>query len=189
MHRQIALTRGRFALVDVGDFDTLSRHSWHFSSNGFAASSIKKQDDKKYKSFLMHRLIMNAKDGVYVDHINGDRLDNRRANLRFATAKENARNHKPKGKSGLNGVRPGPRSYAASIAPNGIEIALGVYETPEVAAAAYNAAARIVYGEFARLNDVPDVPGLLEAILETKAKAIQRIKAEIDALTGVVNAV
>lgn len=91
--KQIPLTKDHFAIVDDADYDWLSRFKWHFE-RGYAC---KKTREKVY----MHKLINGAPKGMHTDHINGNGLDNRRDNLRSATAAQNSMNSK-KIKSGSN---------------------------------------------------------------------------------------
>jgi HNH endonuclease len=187
MVREIALTRGHVALVDEDLYEWLATFSWHVHMNGRqvrAQCSVWDKNSRKWQRVLMHRMILQAAPGQIVDHINGDTLDNRVANLRFATAAQNARNHAPRGKSGHNGVRKSSGAWAAMISPGGREISLGVYDTPEKAAAAYNAAAVVVYQQFARLNDVEPIDGILEQVIAAKRGAIDRLREEIDILCG-----
>jgi len=89
--REILLSRGHVALVDDADFDWLSRSKWHCSNDGYAVSGV----------VVMHRLIMDAPDGMEVDHIDRNKLNNRRSNLRVCTHAENMRNIvKPKALKG-----------------------------------------------------------------------------------------
>jgi hypothetical protein len=102
----------------------------------------------------MHRVVTQAVQGQEVDHINGDRLDNRRENLRIVTRSQNAMNRK------WNGSKPkgvsrnyNPRSlkpFTARIQFNGKPIFLGNFSTVEEAAQAYNEAAAKYFGEYAR---------------------------------------
>lgn len=107
---------------------------------------------------LLHRLILNAPPGVQVDHENGDPLDNRRSNLRLCNRYQNAMNRGPSryNKIGLKGVTKHPTksggNYRAQIRSNGSWLSLGRFKTAEEAARAYDAAALIHHGEFARLN-------------------------------------
>lgn len=89
---KVPLTRGLFALVDAADRDLVSVHRWSAvptsskRNNHYAQARIGKAQVK------LHRLLMAPPPGLVVDHINGDGLDNRRANLRVCTQAENARN-------------------------------------------------------------------------------------------------
>lgn len=110
----------------------------------------------------MHRQIASARRDELVDHINGNTLDNRRANLRIATNQQNSCNHKARGDVPFSGVTRRGSVFAAAIWPSGSHINLGTnHATAEQAAALYNAAATLLYGRFARLNPVaPDWEGL-----------------------------
>jgi len=111
---------------------------------------------------LLHRIILERKlgrrliEGERPDHINGDRLDNRRANIRLATRSQNAQNvskHKDN-KSGYKGVHwaAGREKWCAMIMANGKRYNLGYFTTAEIAYQAYCEAARRLHGEFARLE-------------------------------------
>lgn len=108
------------------------------------------------KMYSGHRLAWLHVHGVWpdqqVDHINGDRSDNRIANLRAATPSDNCGNvsrHRDN-KSGFKGVFPFRHKWAAQICRSGEKRHLGVFETPEAAHAAYCNAASATFGEFAR---------------------------------------
>jgi len=158
--RRIALTQGKYAIVDVEDYERVSQYKWHIrrsnrSSTYYAARTV---FVSKYNRKLvsMHRFIMNAPDGLEVDHINGDGFDNRKANIRLATNSQNSRN-KPKRRntklSRYKGVkRNGSGRWHAVINYERKRIYLGTFETEEDAARAYDAAARKYHKEFARLN-------------------------------------
>jgi len=95
-----------------------------------------------------------------VDHINGDRLDNRRANLRIVTKQQNRQNigkqsHREM-TSRYKGVVQHPKTlrWRAIVKTGGKQRHLGYFATEHEAALAYNTAARELFGEFARLNEV-----------------------------------
>ncbi len=102
------------------------------------------------------RLITGALPGMIVDHINGDTLDNRRANLRVCTMAQNVRNRKkPRtNTSGYKGVHWMPRhkKWMAKITCAGKHIFLGLFDDPAEAHAAYCAAAKKYHGDFARFD-------------------------------------
>lgn len=91
--------------------------------------------------------------GKQIDHINGDRADNRIANLRLCDRTGNRRNSVGS-REGYKGVRfrAVTGKWEAAIHPSGRNIHLGTFDTAEAAARAYDAAARQHYGEFARPN-------------------------------------
>lgn len=90
MSIDIPLTKGAVAIVDEEDYELVSQYKWHLNSMGYAVWRGKV--DGKKKTIRMHRLINNTPDGKYTDHINRNRLDNRRSNLRTVTQKENMQN-------------------------------------------------------------------------------------------------
>jgi hypothetical protein len=99
---------------------------------------------------------MDAKPGEIVDHINGNTMDNRRCNLRFATRSQNSGNkRKVVAKSGFKGVykkqKVKPR-WGAAIRKDGQQHFLGYYDTPEEAAMAYDKMAVDLFGEYACTN-------------------------------------
>lgn len=77
-----AKSRGRYSIVDDCDYERVSKYKWHYN-NGYAVNSF---------GYRMHRLIMMPPDNMVIDHINHDRLDNRRENLRICTQFENSQN-------------------------------------------------------------------------------------------------
>lgn len=117
--------------------------------------------EKKYvyfnrgsRHFHLHRYLMGAKKGEYVDHISGNTLDNRRRNLRKCTNQQNCANgKKPKSNtSGFKGVMRKRKKWIARVKVNYRNISLGAYSSAEVAARIYDKAAIKYFGEFARLN-------------------------------------
>jgi hypothetical protein len=82
----IHLKNGAHAIVDDEDYEWLSQYKWHLSSDGYAKTCI--NDETIY----MHRFILNPPKGMWSDHINRNRLDNHRHNLRVVTPRENAQN-------------------------------------------------------------------------------------------------
>lgn len=91
----IYLYGGEEVLVDDDDFVELSRYRWHKHSGGYAERSVHTRISKgKYgrQIVLMHRHIMKPADGLVVDHINRDKSDNRRSNLRIITQAQNTFN-------------------------------------------------------------------------------------------------
>ena len=158
---RIPLTKGKFAIVDVGDFAEINKHKWYTSQRG-RFSYARRGDGIKHgnkTAIAMHREIMGHPKNMYIDHINHNGLDNRRANLRLATPKQNAWNNLPrKGNysSKYKGVswHKRDRKWYAKIVIHGKAKHLGGFNDEKAAAAAYNSAAKKLFGEFACLNKI-----------------------------------
>ncbi len=153
--RHIALTKGKFAIVDAADYAYLSRFRWHATEcrgRFYAATVI------NGKSVSMHRMLMNPSEGKVVDHIDGNGLNNRRANLRLCTPTQNRRNTRPRRKtSAFLGVSRRGDKYLARIKHRGRSLYLGLFDTEVEAAQARDDKAKELFGEFAWLN-FPDAP-------------------------------
>lgn len=118
------------AVLDFEDFTRLDGRRLSLGSHGYAQM----WDDDLVT--LVHRWVAGAKprDGRIVDHFNGDRLDDRRANLRFVTAAESSANVKVHAASGYRGVYRNRGRWAAAGKTRGRLYHLGTYDTPEEAA-------------------------------------------------------
>jgi len=172
MPRKIPLTRGKSALVDDSDYDQLRPWKWQLVGPGYAGRFDR--HDGTSRLVYMHRLLMDAQPGQHVDHINGDRLDNRRSNLRLVTNTQNQQNKRTPSHntSGYKGVcwHKRVKKWHVRITVDGKRLHLGYTRDRETAAQLYDAAARFFFGEYARLNhpDVPTSPhiaGLLADVL------------------------
>ncbi len=158
--KKIKLTKGLYAKVDDTDYEVLSKYKWCADSKGYSLRSEKISETGRSfrKQIFMHRAIMNPPDGLFVDHINGDVLDNQRSNLRLATASQNMRNRKIsyRTRSGFKGVwfNPKKSSFVAYIKHSNRTLVIKNCRTAEEAAIAYNKKAKELFGEFARLNEV-----------------------------------
>lgn len=84
--KEILLTKGRVAFIDDNDFERVSQFRWHFHNGGYA---VRGQRKIRPSNIYMHRFIMNAPKDITVDHISGNKLDNRKSNLRLVTQLEN----------------------------------------------------------------------------------------------------
>jgi len=157
--RRIPLTQGRFAIVDPADYESLSRHKWRLcktkGKNVLYAERTVRRSDGTYSRMLMHREVLRPPRGYVIDHVNGCGLDNRRANLRLATAAQNAWNAGGRGgRSGYKGVwlAKDKGLWRASIVCCGRRRHLGYFRDKRDAAKAYDRAAREYHGQFAVLN-------------------------------------
>lgn len=159
--QQITLTKGAAAFVDDEDFAFLqtlrtpngrSIPAWCLNG-GYAYNT---------KLGLLHRFLMQAPPGVDVDHINGNKLDCRRDNMRFCTGAQNQQNRKTKfqGYSQFKGAHwdKHRQFWMARIRIDKKLVYLGSFGTDKEAGAAYNEAARKHFGEFASLNDLENTP-------------------------------
>lgn len=150
--KRIPLTQGKFAIVDDEDYERLvAMGKWQYV-NGYASKSIWPN-----KAIKMHRLIANTPDGFETDHVNGNKLDNRRKNLRACTVSQNQWNCgiSKSNTSGFKGVHRSRKRWKTCIRVNGDLMYIGTFDTPIEAARAYNAAAIKYHGEFAKLNEIP----------------------------------
>ena len=150
---------GHTVLVDEADLELLSRYRWYYNitkgkKTGYILGFIKGRSDKS--GVGMHRVILNAQKGEIVDHVNRNGLDNRRENLRIVNAQQSIANRGmyKTNKSGFTGVIPSatPNKWVAQIGYNREVLNLGTFTQKEDAARAYDAAAKMFFGEFARLN-------------------------------------
>jgi hypothetical protein len=144
-------------MVDDEDYEWLTNWKWSAHGEGYAMRG-EHIGNRKYKYFTMHREIVGAKKGDIVDHINGNKLDNRKENLRIANRSQNATNSKHrKNESGYRGVCKDKRRglWKSEIrVGDGKRKFLGYYEDKIEAAKAYNGAAIMYHGEFAKLNEI-----------------------------------
>jgi hypothetical protein len=139
--------------VDDADFDALSTYRWSALRSRYAqrhASADEIRNGSPHK-VLMHRQIIKVTDGLEVDHVNGDGLDNRRSNLRVASRAENTRNNPGWGGRSLpKGVKVNGRGFSARVMRGGRQYHLGTFQSIPGAALAYAWAAGILHGEFYR---------------------------------------
>lgn len=157
----IQLTQGMIAIVDDEDYERLSRTNWQAVKNKRdwnAQRCVWLRGQGKRRTLLMSRVVMGEPQGLQVDHIHKDDgvIDNRKENLRLVTNQQNTQNMRQKltSRQGFKGVsKPGRNlQWQARIRANGKNIYLGLFRDEEDAALAYDAAARILFGEFAHTN-------------------------------------
>lgn len=150
--KEIPLTQGKVALVDDEDYEWLNQWNW-FSAKGYACRNSKWVNGKRTQIY-MHREIIKTPDGMYTDHINWNKSDNRKSNLRVCTQAQNTYNRKRYNKNGYRGVywQPSMKKWGATICINGEPKYLGYHSDIKDAAIAYNNAAMEYFGDFAILN-------------------------------------
>src|SRR3990167_10671310 len=162
---KIKLTQDKFTLVDDEDFEYLNQFHWSFTGNNGYAGAM-----HKGKRIYMHRIILNVPKGFQADHVNHNKLDHRRSNLRVVTQSQNNMNRiVTNNKHGYKGVyfydnkkyykkktdlETNPRSWVARLKINKKVIRLGTFFTKEDAAQSYNEAATKYFGKYAKLNQL-----------------------------------
>lgn len=159
----IPLTQGYEAIIDAEDVPLVAGFNWHAKvqrragggMNVYAARNATASDGSR-SIVLMHRVIAGTPDGLETDHEDGNGLNNRRNNMRDATGTENQQNARLRSDSTtkIKGVvfEKHAGKFSARIRVNGYRRRLGLFESINDAARAYDAAAVSAYGEFARLN-------------------------------------
>ena len=156
--KEITLTQRKIALVDDCDYEWLSQRNWAAfkDRNIWYAMTNIRDATGHFRSITMHRLILGATKGMKVDHRDGNGLNNQRHNLRAATNHQNLCNRgaPSNNTSGFKGVSWHKRrnKWQANIGINYKKKYLGLFDSAIDAACAYDAAARELHGEFAKLN-------------------------------------
>jgi len=160
--RKIPLTQGKYAIVDPEDYKELAKYEWYAKrcERRFYAErwgKAKQGSGVKGTGVKMHQVIMGTVKGKVIDHINHNGLDNRKANLRFATAQQNSWNKRKQEGSysskykGVHRVK-SEKKWRARITCNGRVIYIGRFDDERAAAMAYDAKAKEMFGDYASLN-------------------------------------
>lgn len=152
----VAKGKEAFALVDDEDFDFLSRYKWYLNRfSNCVTRNRNKSDGVGSKTIYLHRVIMPT--GEQIDHINRNRLDNRKENLRPCTRSQNCMNRIRKLKfktSKFHGVfwNKGNKKWRVRIKRKGIEKHVGYFLSEIEAAKQYDVVAKKFFKEFAFIN-------------------------------------
>lgn len=157
--KNLNLNKNFTALVDTDDYDWLRKNKWYVSNSGYAVRDqyIGKVNGKyKSRTVLMHREILNAPKGSDVDHTNGNRLDNRKSNIRVCTRSQNLANIKKSNKTSSlprgvtrNSNKKSRKDFVVRIHKKRKLCFLGYYDNLIEAEEAYLVNKKIIYGEFA----------------------------------------
>ena len=189
--KKIPLTQGYFALVDDEDYEWLSAHLWHVNKQPNSNYAITTHDGKQV---LMHRLIMELKmgDGIQVDHINHDGLDNQKSNIRICNKQQNQCNRfTTKHSSQYRGVCVFNKNkvFSAQITINQVKHHLGLFRSEKEAAQTYDRVAIKVFGEFAQPNFPRrsyQLKNLLTVEQAKRLRDIRTLRQYASRFTGVV---
>jgi len=152
---EIRTKRGDVILVDDEDYANLSSKVWFVDGYGYAKRTqrVGPRREGKQITIPMHRYIlgMESGDSRQVDHINGNPMDNRRANLRICSKDENCRNRRvhSNNRLGIKGVSAHGDKFRSEIQVNKRRVYLGLHDTAELANEFYALAAEMLHGEFA----------------------------------------
>lgn len=146
----VPLTQGKTTIIDAADVPLIEGRNWYARESSCVPGTFYAHS----RAGQMHRIIMSAVPGQIVDHKNHDTLDNRRCNLRFATAQSSSANRRNNlsSRSRFKGVYQFKGKWRASIRVNREAIYLGQFESETDAAQAYDAAARVTFKDFACVN-------------------------------------
>lgn len=154
--KKIKLTKGQYALVDDDDYGELNKYKWYCTSEGYAMRRDNKKN--KFKVLSMHRVLMKARKGQQIDHINNNTVDNQRQNLRKATRTQNQGNQKmhKNNTSGYKGVcwHKTLKYWVAQLHTKKGKHYSVFCKTKEEAAKKYNEMATKYFGEYALLNKI-----------------------------------
>lgn len=147
----IPLSNGLFAIIDRSDYELVCNAKWNYHRGYALKSQMKNGVSRKV---YMHRVINGTPDGMLTDHRNGNRLDNRRSNLRTANRFQNEQNKgiTKRNRSGFKGVWFCKKSnrFQAQIRFSRKKIYLGSFQTAKEASDAYSKASLEMHGEFSR---------------------------------------
>lgn len=141
---------GKFTLVDDEDFEKVNKFKWNLNQKGYVRGTARAGRNR------LHRYLMQCPKGLEIDHINGDKLNNRKENLRICTCSQNSKNKK-KGirnnqTSKYKGVTFVSGGWRVHVWNNYRKLYLGEYKTEHLAAIVYDFAVKQLHGEFAKTN-------------------------------------
>lgn len=152
-YAEILLTKGKTVLIDIEDIEKVCQWNWstqvHKAKN---KENFYARRNDKGKHIMLHRFLMNAPEGLEVDHKNGNGLDNRKSNLRLATKAQNNTNISRLKNNKFRGVYSTKKGYRVQICHQRKPIHLGYFNSEKEAATVYNNKAIELFGEFAVLN-------------------------------------
>ncbi len=151
--REFVLTQGKATFVDDEDVVVMSQYVWYAAYRPRDRRWVV-QACSAGRTLYLHRVLVGASDEQVVDHRDGNPLNNQRSNLRIATPLGNSRNARRAARngSGFKGVSQDKSLWRARITICGKTVSLGHFPSADIAAVAYDEAARAAFGEFACVN-------------------------------------
>jgi|11_taG_2_1085331.scaffolds.fasta_scaffold41009_1 hypothetical protein len=146
-YADIELSNWYFSKIDIEDIDTISKYSWSISTSLYARNRT---------LWMMHRFIMNCPNWMYIDHINNDKLDNRKSNLRVCTHQENDMNRRSRISSTSKYkwvyFYRAYKKWSVNITYKWKRIHIGYFKNEDEAGMAYDKKAKELFWEYAYLN-------------------------------------
>lgn len=172
-HGECHMKNGHICLFDLEDYDKIKEYHWHKNSNGYAVCNI--QRNNEWITISIHRLVMDAPDGVEIDHIHGNKLDNRKSELRIVAQSDNKKNRSinTNNTSGYKGVswNKNKQKWVANIQCNGQQFYLGAFESVYDAYICYENAAKTLFGEYKRESNYDKLTQQNDLSEDTKEEA------------------
>jgi HNH endonuclease len=159
MKIEIPLTQNKVAIIDKEDAELISNYKWYANKRGgtfYALTNVRKPDGKR-TILSMHRLLLSNPIGIWIDHRDGNGLNNCRSNLRLVTGSQNQANSRLRvdNKSGFKGVCWNRQvgKWQVYITVKGNRIHLGLFDDKEKAGSIYDKAAEKYFGKYAYTNN------------------------------------
>ncbi len=182
--KYVPLTKGKFAIVDAADYPAVSKYKWHALEVGDGFYAARR---KNGKTVLMHREIMQPPPGMVIDHIDHNRANNSRVNLRVCTQRQNVCNNRPcGGRSGFKGVFAQGDKWSSQVKYRGRIYRAGVFTDPTEAARARDLLAVAVLGEYAWLNLPKEIRGHIHQLAASiQVRATLRGRLQVRRKAGV----
>jgi hypothetical protein len=170
--KSIPLTRGKETVVDDEDYEALRRYKWYATTNGYAGRDFGRRGS--HETVFIHQQIMGGSD---VDHVNRNPLDNRRANLRYATRSQQMMNRNKQAMpatSAYKGVSwdATRNKWRATVQIYGKHAFIGRFDDEHQAAFAYDVAATLLFGQFAVTNSVHHGSSLNRSVIDRISRLV-----------------
>jgi hypothetical protein len=144
--KKIYIDASRYTLVDDEDYDELNKYKWSQAVDGYIVRTEYGQ------TVRMHNEVLKLRNGSGLDHIDRNRANNQKSNLRIVDHSTNCQNKVTKNNFGFKGVSFKYKKFRAVISRHGKQYHLGYFETPEEAARVYDRKALELYGPAALTN-------------------------------------